>query len=239
MWNNHAPEGDACVKKMSEIRSVHTQIKAGGVWKEDTMLAYAMTFALHDFWDLFKQNLRLRDDLTSANVQAGVSAEAIRKGTIASANKATGQNFKNGQNGKFNNNGQTGQKCQWSEKWCSIHEYSTHNTVDCYLSNANKAKNGGNGQAHVSNDVRNGEVSNLSNVSNRSDSSNVSNLDGDVKIAMSTCSITFDTDFDGDAFSYHVYATNAAPSEAFIIDSGASHQMVGPDEVYEMHLYYV
>nr|XP_019049364.1 hypothetical protein I302_03150 [Kwoniella bestiolae CBS 10118]OCF28294.1 hypothetical protein I302_03150 [Kwoniella bestiolae CBS 10118] len=65
MWNNPATEGDNCVRKMSEIRSAHTQIKAG---------------------------------------------EAIRKGTIASANKATGQNFKNGQNGKYKNNGQTGGK---------------------------------------------------------------------------------------------------------------------------------
>nr|XP_019043987.1 hypothetical protein I302_07267 [Kwoniella bestiolae CBS 10118]OCF22917.1 hypothetical protein I302_07267 [Kwoniella bestiolae CBS 10118] len=46
MWNNPAAEGDNCVKKVSEIKSAHTQIKVGGDWKKDTMLAYAMTFAL-------------------------------------------------------------------------------------------------------------------------------------------------------------------------------------------------
>ncbi|OXC62136.1 hypothetical protein AYX13_06999 [Cryptococcus neoformans] len=103
MWNNPTAEGDDCMKKLSEVRSAHAQIKAAGDWNEDIMLAYAMTFTLPDSWDLFKQNLWLRDNLTSANVQAAVQAECLRRNTTASANKATGQRSINGQLGNNNN----------------------------------------------------------------------------------------------------------------------------------------
>lgn len=133
MWTSPVMEGEDPTKRMAEIRSAHAQINSSGENLSDRMLAYAMTLALPESFITIKQTLWLREPLTSSAVQAAVQAEWTRRSTeeVATANRVV-ENRSQGNN----HNGRAKAR-EWSEKWCSIHRVSSHNTRDCSLRKSN------------------------------------------------------------------------------------------------------
>lgn len=140
MWATPLAEGEDPAKVMGDIRSAHAQINCCGETLSDEALAYAMTLALPESFTTVKQTLWLQTPLTSAAVQSAVQSEWSRRsnGQPATAHKVLTT--------RTPNDCPKGNKTRkWTEKWCSIHKVSTHNTRDCslrhnYSTNTGQAK---------------------------------------------------------------------------------------------------
>lgn len=133
---------------MAEIRSAHAQINSSGENLSDGMLVYAhaMTLALPESFTTIKQTLWLQEPLTSSAVQAAVQAEWTMRST---EEVATGNRMLENHSQGNKHNGRAKAR-EWSEKWCSIHRVSSHNTRDCSLRKFNN-NNRQSGQARVVN----------------------------------------------------------------------------------------
>ncbi|QPK66925.1 hypothetical protein CNBG_10108 [Cryptococcus deuterogattii R265] len=137
MWTSPVMEGEDPIKRMAEIRSAHAEINSCGENLSDRMLAYAMTLALPESFTTIQQTLWLQEPLTSSAVQAAVQADWTRRLTkeAATANRVRKNHT---QGNKHNGRAKTR---EWSEKWCSIHRVSSHNTRECSLRKFNNSSN--------------------------------------------------------------------------------------------------